>query len=212
MIPLRFPFGTIIAILRNIQVKDAIPIAHTLIEHGIHWIEVSLSDEEMGLACIEQLNQSFSNEIHLGAGTVTYPTQVDRAIKAGAQYIITPGWDTKLAQYVKSINFPMIPGVYSPGEIMQAQVKGFQTVKLFPAANLGPTYIQSMRGPFPEVHFMAVGGIHLDNLVSFAKAGCNAFAIGSELVPQRATQQDVQQIAERALQYRKIVDEMRNSL
>lgn len=210
MITLKIPSGTIIAILRSIQVKDVVPIAQTLIESGIHWIEVSLSDEESGLACIEQLNQVFSNEIHLGVGTVTCSAQVDRAMKAGAQYLITPGWDGQLTRYVKSKNIPMIPGVYSPGEIMQAQAEGFQTVKLFPAADLGPTYVKSVRGPFPNLQFMAVGGIHLDNLTTFAKSGCTSFAIGSELVPRQATQDDVKQIAERALQYRKIVDEMRN--
>ncbi|MEQ6378519.1 bifunctional 4-hydroxy-2-oxoglutarate aldolase/2-dehydro-3-deoxy-phosphogluconate aldolase [Bacillaceae bacterium S4-13-56] len=197
--------NTIIAIIRGVHPKDIRDITQCLLENGIDSIEVSLSDEEIGLECIRVIFKEFGDRIHLGVGTVINQSQVDKAINAGARYIITPGWDCELAKYVLANNIEMFPGVFSPGDIMQATSLGIETVKLFPAINLGPSYIKNVKAPFPRTHFMAVGGISKDNIKEYQRAGCSYFAIGSDLVPSGATKEDLQIIKQSAEVYNQLL-------
>lgn len=198
--------NTLISIIREVDPSDILAITECLLENGISWLEVSLSDEKKGLACIQKINDKYGEKVNLGVGTVIKREQVDKALEAGARYIITPGWDRELAEYVLSKDIMIFPGVYSPGEIMQAASLGIQTVKVFPAINLGLDYIKNIRGPFPHTEFMAVGGVNQDNIKDFKKAGYTYFAIGSNLVPQGATKSDLETIAKNASDYVHILD------
>ncbi len=190
--------GTIIAILRGVNPADAPAIAGALKEEGINYIEVSLSDVENGLASVQALSESFGDSIHLGAGTVINEELVDRAIASGAKYIITPGWDRELVSYSLSKGVDVFPGVFSPGEILQAINLGILDVKLFPAGSMGPKYIKDLSGPFPQIKVMAVGGVSKQNMKEYIEAGCHSFAIGSDLVPRGATKNDLEQIRNNA--------------
>lgn len=193
--------NTVISIIRGVNSTDILDITECLLESGISWLEVSLSDEKKGLDCIKKINEKYGDQIHLGVGTVINEEQVDKAIEAGAQYIITPGWDKELVSYMLSKDITVFPGVYSPGEIMQATSLGIKTVKVFPAINLGMDYIKNIKGPFPDTKFMAVGGVNKDNIKDFKKAGFSYFAIGSNLVPQGATKKDLKSIKKSANEY-----------
>lgn len=197
---------TIIAIIRSVKAYDVVAIAEALHGEGINWLEVSLSDEYNGLACIQQLHTHISSsQIKLGAGTVTTLRQATLAQQAGATYMITPGWDRELVRGIRTMQLDVLPGVYSPGEIMQAQAGGIETVKIFPADHLTTSYIKSLRGPFPHLAFTAVGGVTTENIKSYYQAGYSSFAIGSELVPRGATQADVPLIRERAAQFQEVI-------
>lgn len=193
--------GTIVAIIRGVEPTEVVDIQEALLEGGINWVEVSLSEEEKGLECIEILNETFGNRIHLGVGTVTSITQAKKAIDAGARYIITPGWDKDLIEEIQTLKIEILPGVFSPGEIMQAQTLGIKVVKLFPASNFGTDYIKNLRGPFPNLNIMAVGGVSLGNIRDYYKAGCTSFGIGSDLVPRGATKEDREKIKNNAQKY-----------
>ncbi|MBS8265649.1 bifunctional 4-hydroxy-2-oxoglutarate aldolase/2-dehydro-3-deoxy-phosphogluconate aldolase [Mesobacillus boroniphilus] len=197
--------GTIVAIIRGVDPTEVIDIQEALLEGGINWVEVSLSEEEKGLECIRILNETFGDRIHLGVGTVTSITQAKKAIDAGARYIITPGWDKELAKEVKELNVEILPGVFTPGEIMQALNLGINVVKLFPASNLGTDYIKNLKGPFPNINIMAVGGVSLENIRDYYKAGCTSFGIGSDLVPRGATKNDRENIKRNAQKYADIL-------
>ncbi|HWO77445.1 MAG TPA: bifunctional 4-hydroxy-2-oxoglutarate aldolase/2-dehydro-3-deoxy-phosphogluconate aldolase [Bacillus sp. (in: firmicutes)] len=200
--------GTIIAILRGIHPDKVCAITEVLVENGITWLEVSLSEEENGIGCIEKIHAHFGDKVHLGAGTVMNPNQVDRVIDAGAQYIITPGWDRDLVRYTKMKKVEIFPGVFSPGEIMQAIQEGVEVVKLFPVNDLGLSYGKNLRGPYPDLKIMGVGGVDLQNIREYAKAGCSFFAIGSDLVPRGATTSDLSVIKEKAKQYVELMKEI----
>lgn len=200
--------GTVIAILRGIQPEDASSIVEVLLKNGISWVEVSLSEEENGLRCIQNIHARFQDSIHLGAGTVIHPYQVDKVLDAGAKYIITPGWDRELVRYVKSKQVDAFPGVFTPGEILQAVQEGIEVVKLFPANDLGVSFVKSLQGPFPNVHIMAVGGVDLHNLKDYFESGCSSFAIGSDLVPRGATKKDLTVIEQKAKQYVNLIQEL----
>ncbi|MFB6469242.1 bifunctional 4-hydroxy-2-oxoglutarate aldolase/2-dehydro-3-deoxy-phosphogluconate aldolase [Cytobacillus sp. Hz8] len=193
--------GTIVAIIRGVEPKEIVEIQSALLEGGINWVEVSLSEEEKGLKCIQILHQTFGDSIHLGVGTVTTLDQAKKALEAGATYIITPGWDKELTEEILDLNVDVLPGVFSPGEIMQAAALNIETVKLFPANNLGTNYLNNIKGPFPRMNFMGVGGISLENIQNYHESGCTSFGIGSELVPRGATKADKERIRENAKKY-----------
>lgn len=197
----------LIAIIRDINPDDIIDIAKSLAKHGIKYMEISLSNEANGLECIRRLDAALGSEIRLGVGTVCSKAQVDASLSAGATYIITPGWDRELAQYVLEKDVEIYPGVFTPGEIMQAVSMGIETVKLFPAATLGTDYINNLRGPFPNVNFMAVGGIDQTNMKAYKDAGCSSFALGSSLIPRGSTKADTATIEANAKEFNQLLSE-----
>ncbi|WP_342507456.1 bifunctional 4-hydroxy-2-oxoglutarate aldolase/2-dehydro-3-deoxy-phosphogluconate aldolase [Sporosarcina sp. FSL K6-2383] len=202
--------GSIVAILRGIDPEYAVAITEKLVENGITMLEVSLSEEEKALGSIRKISSAFQASVYLGAGTVVHTHQVDRVLDAGGKYIITPGWDRDLTRYVQSKRVSVIPGVFTPGEIMQAVQEEVEVVKLFPANVLGVSYVKSLQGPFPNVHIMGVGGVDLNNLKDYYEAGCSSFAIGNDLVPRGATTKDLKNIEEKAKRYVELMQGLRS--
>ncbi|MBC6297171.1 bifunctional 4-hydroxy-2-oxoglutarate aldolase/2-dehydro-3-deoxy-phosphogluconate aldolase [Listeria sp. FSL L7-1517] len=185
----------IMAIIRDVDLVDIIPIVEVLIDEGITKLEVSLSNEAKGLGCLEALSRHYSKEqLTLGAGTVVYLEQIKKVQQAGATFIITPGFEKNIIKESKRQGIAIFPGVFSPGEIVEGLQLGVEIFKLFPAGELGPTYVKSLRGPFPDIHLMAVGGVNARNKEEYAAAGCDSYAIGSELVPRGATREMLDKI------------------
>ncbi|MGE5581019.1 MAG: bifunctional 4-hydroxy-2-oxoglutarate aldolase/2-dehydro-3-deoxy-phosphogluconate aldolase [Bacillota bacterium] len=201
--------GDLVAIARGVKSDKIAAVAETLLKAGIKYMEVSLSEEQEGVACIQELNRQFGNDLRLGAGTVIRPDLVDSAAGAGAKYIITPAWDRELVRYIASKKLPVFPGVFSPSEVMQALNEGLTQLKLFPVGNVSPGFIKNIKGPFPAAEFIGVGGITKENIRDYYKAGCFAFAIGSDLIPKRADESTLPQIAKSAKEYLSIMRELR---
>lgn len=175
---------TLIAIIRGVNRAHITEVVRPLMEEGIYHVEISLSELEEALSCIETLKKAYGTKIILGVGTVCNSYQLSRAIDAGAEYVITPAWDKELSQECIRRNIAIFPGVFSPSEIMQALQLGLKQLKLFPAGSLGPSYIKNLLGPFPTAQFIGVGDINLSNIRTFVEAGCHAFGLGSSLVPR----------------------------
>lgn len=197
--------GEIVAILRNIKPESVCEIANVLHEEGIKSLEVSLSDAENGLKCLRSLIEKYGDSILIGVGTVVTREHVDAVVELGVKYIITPGWDRELVRYIKSKNMDVIPGVFTPGDIMQAISEGIDIVKLFPADALGISYIKSLRGPFPNVKLMAVGGVSKNNMLDFYHGGYSYFGIGSELVPRNSGHDNIDAIRQNAREFMNII-------
>ena len=198
----------LIAIIRGVESKDICAVIKTLLENNITEIEVSLSDEKMGLDCIRKAAESFRNsKLNLGVGTVINKRQVDLALQAGARYIITPGWDAELVQYIQSKSVPVIPGVFSPADVMQAINLDIKMAKLFPANFLGPKYIKALSGPYPGIQFLAVGGVNLATIKEYIEGGFAGLGLGSCLIPRGATAKDVMKIEANAKTIKAIIKE-----
>ena len=198
----------VIAILRNVDPLDAPSIAKILLDAGVKWMEVSLSEVEQGLACIRSIrNEVKQSELKLGVGTVSNKIQVDRAIEAGAAFIITPGWDRDLIRYIRSKGIEVFPGVLTPGDVMQAMEEGIEVCKLFPISVMGFDYVNSLLGPFPRMKFIGVGGVNLGNYLTCMDKGFYGAGIGGSLVPRGATCDDLELIKHRAEQIVKLVKE-----
>ncbi|MDT2681302.1 MULTISPECIES: bifunctional 4-hydroxy-2-oxoglutarate aldolase/2-dehydro-3-deoxy-phosphogluconate aldolase [Enterococcus] len=197
----------LIAIIRDVDAVDVIPIVRVLIEEGISTVEVSLSNEEKGLQCIEKLAKSFDKEeLFLGAGTVINEKQMEQVVHAGGQYIITPGWNKELVKKALEKQLTVFPGVYSPGEIAEAVELEIDYLKFFPINGVNEDYLKSLRGPFPKINIIGVGGISPMNIPFYQELGIQHFGIGSELVPRGAGQNDLEKIRANAKQFKQAIE------
>lgn len=114
----------------------------------------------------------------VGAGTVVTPDLLDLVSEAGAAFTVAPGTDPDIVAGSLARGLPHLPGVATPSDVHTAQRLGLRWQKVFPASVLGPAWVRALRGPFPDVRFVATGGIDVDNARDFLDAGCWAVALG----------------------------------
>ena len=190
----------IVSILRGVPPQDVLPIIIALYEGGIRLVEITLNSPG-ALESIGAVAKQMEGKMLVGAGTVLDAETARAAINSGAQFIISPSVDEQTIATTKNLNIVSIPGAFTATEIVQAHKMGGDIIKLFPAS-AGLSYFKDIRGPLNHIPLMPTGGINLQNIVDFYKAGAIAFGIGSALVkPQTLTQQYLQQLIATARQY-----------
>ena len=146
--------------------KDAVPLAQALVEGGLPCAEVTFRTAAAEES-IRLMAEKFP-EMLVGAGTVLTTEQVDVAVKAGAKFIVSPGFDPEIVDYCLKKEIPVLPGCISPSEVAQAVKRGLKTVKFFPAeAAGGLNMIKSMAAPYVNMKFMPTGGINAKNLTNY---------------------------------------------
>lgn len=166
----------IIPVIKLNSVEQAVPLAKALIDGGIPAAEVTFRTEAAADG-IKAIKEAYP-EMLLGAGTVINKDYAKKAIDAGAEFIVSPGFNPEVVDFVLDKGVPMIPGVANPGQIEQALCKGLDCLKLFPAETLGGVaMLDALSGPFPNVKFMATGGINAKNMGEYLKRK-NILAIG----------------------------------
>lgn len=146
--------------------KDALPLAQALIQGGLPCAEITFrtdaAEESIRLMCEKY------PEMLVGAGTVLTVDQVNRAVAAGAKFIVSPGFDPEIVDYCLEKNIPVLPGCISPSEVAQAVKRGLKTVKFFPAEQAGGVaMIKAMAAPYTMVKFMPTGGISPKSLKDY---------------------------------------------
>jgi 2-dehydro-3-deoxyphosphogluconate aldolase/(4S)-4-hydroxy-2-oxoglutarate aldolase len=170
----------LIAIIRGLTTVQVFDAAKVLYEGGVRTMEVTLNSPD-ALQSIERLRVFWGEQMRIGAGTVVTEQDVSEAVKAGAEFLISPTFRRGVVQKTLESGCISIPGAYSPTEILEAWDSGAHLVKLFPAsAGLG--FVKDIRGPLPHIPLVPTGGITADNAASFLKAGAVALGIGSALV------------------------------
>ena len=158
-------FGVVPVVVLN-EVKDALPLAKALIEGGLPCAEVTFRTE----AAEESIRQMAAEypEMLVGAGTVLTIEQVDRAVNAGAKFIVSPGFDPEIVDYCLSREIPIFPGCVTPSEVAQAVKRGLKVVKFFPAEQFGGvSTIKALAAPYTMVRFMPTGGVSAKNLKDY---------------------------------------------
>lgn len=169
----------IIAIIRGAQPADVLPIVQALYNGGIKAVEITLNSPN-AIQVINEIFDQQKDKMLVGAGTVLDAASASEAIDAGAQFIISPSVDIETIQLTKQKGKVSIPGAYTATEIVTAYKAGGDLIKVFPASN--PQYIKDLMGPLSHIPMIPTGGINLDNIRDFKKAGGVAFGIGSSLV------------------------------
>ncbi|HJD36136.1 MULTISPECIES: bifunctional 4-hydroxy-2-oxoglutarate aldolase/2-dehydro-3-deoxy-phosphogluconate aldolase [unclassified Blautia] len=146
--------------------KDAAPLAKALVEGGLPCAEVTFRT-----AAAEESIRIMASEypdMFVGAGTVLTIDQVDRAVAAGAKFIVSPGFDPEIVDYCLSKDIPVFPGVITPSEVAQAVKRGLKVVKFFPAEQFGGVAtIKAMAAPYVGLKFMPTGGVNAKNLENY---------------------------------------------
>lgn len=152
-----------------IEISDqirALPLAELLIKNQLPVAEITLRTPA-ALSVIEIIHKHYP-ELLLIAGTVTSPELAEKAIQAGAQVIVSPGFNSKTVEYCQLNNFPIIPGIATPSDIEQAINYGINFVKFFPAeANGGLNTLKAVSGPYKDMKFMPTGGIQPNNILDY---------------------------------------------
>ena len=170
----------LVAILRGCEPDQIIPIAEALYAGGIRLLEITLNSRD-ALKAIKAASTQLGEKLLIGAGTVLTPDEAEAAINAGARFILSPSLDIPTIHRTLELGAVSIPGAFTATEILTAHRNGAGIVKVFPAS-VGPAYFRDLRGPLPQIRLMPTGGVNLENIRQFQKAGAAAFGIGSALV------------------------------
>ena len=173
----------LVAVLTIEHLDHALPLARALIQGGVRTLEITLRTQAAAEAAA--LIHAECPAAHTGLGTVTTPAHLELAARLGLPFAFSPGATPELLDEARRLQVPFIPGIATPSELIAALARGFTTVKLFPAEQLGgPAFLKSLAGPFPQVRFNPTGGITPANMPAYL-ALPNVLAVGgSWLAPQ----------------------------
>jgi 2-dehydro-3-deoxyphosphogluconate aldolase/(4S)-4-hydroxy-2-oxoglutarate aldolase len=155
-----------------------------MIEGGVTAIEITFSVPN-AIAVIKSVKERFGSNIILGAGTVLNPSDAAGAVRAGAEYIVSPNTNPEVIGISKRLGVPVMPGAFTPTEVVNAWAAGADVVKIFPASVGGPSYIKGLRGPLPHIPMMPTGGVNDKTAGPFIEAGAFALGAGSNLFDKK---------------------------
>jgi 2-dehydro-3-deoxyphosphogluconate aldolase / (4S)-4-hydroxy-2-oxoglutarate aldolase len=189
-----------VAVLRLADAARVAPVVAALRRGGVRVIELTMTVPD-ALTVLRELTAAMPPDVVLGAGTVLDVATAREAIAAGARFVVSPVFRPRLIDECHRHDVVMIPGCYSPTEILEAADAGAALVKVFPATSLTPSFIRDLRAPLPHLRLVPTGGVTLRNAADWLRAGAAAVGLGSGLVDPRAVVDgDYDAIAGRAAQ------------
>jgi 2-dehydro-3-deoxyphosphogluconate aldolase/(4S)-4-hydroxy-2-oxoglutarate aldolase len=199
----------VVAIMRAKNSDQLLSAAQAVLAGGVKAIEVTMTTPG-ALDVIRQATGQFGSDVLFGVGSVLDPETARAAILAGAQFIVCPTLNLKTIEVCNRYSVPIMPGAYTPTELLTAWEAGASLVKVFPASVGGPAYIKAVKAPLPQIRLAAVGGVNLDNTAEFIRAGTEVVGVGGELVSQNLLDtKDFATITERARGFRQEVEKGR---
>lgn len=175
-----FKKAPIVGIIRGVSFDEIRSILPLYRAAGLTTIEITMNTPDAE-AMIRYGLEHESKGLNIGAGTVCTEADLDRALTAGAQFIVTPIIQKKVIKTCARRGIPIFPGAFTPTEIYNAWQLGAAMVKVYPATSLGPGYIKDLKAPLNELKVVPTGGIDRDNMMAYVKAGADGVGIGSHL-------------------------------
>jgi len=175
----------IVAVIRSPSSEQLVEVAKALYEGGVDVLEVTFTVPRV-LEIIAAVRQALGNKVLLGAGTVLDPESARAAFLAGAEYIVSPTVNLDVIKLCNRYDKLAMPGAFTPTEVLTAWEAGADIIKVFPADVGGPNYLKSLHGPLPQVRLLPTGGVNLDTIGAFLKAGACAVGLGGALVEPEA--------------------------
>jgi len=186
-----------IAILRGFTPEEALRAGRALADGGAGVLEVSLVDPQAPRS-IEGLREELGGDCSVGAGTVITESGAEAALDAGAEFLFSPGLNQRVTAVAEARGVLAIPGVLTASEVTSALAHGAQLMKLFPAEPLGPSYLEQMLGPFPDVRLVPTGGIGTTNAAAYLSAGAVALGVGTSVANPAWAREGRYELFERA--------------
>jgi 2-dehydro-3-deoxyphosphogluconate aldolase/(4S)-4-hydroxy-2-oxoglutarate aldolase len=176
-----FTAQPVMAILRGFVPARTVELSERAWDLGLDCVEVPIQTPDALPALRAAVAAGRERGREVGAGTVITVEQLAAAVECGARFTVAPGLDSEIVRASAERGVPHLPGVSTPSEIQQALRLGLRWVKAFPASELGPAWFSAMAGPFPDVRFVATGGINGHNAREYLDAGAKVVAVGSAL-------------------------------
>jgi 2-dehydro-3-deoxyphosphogluconate aldolase/(4S)-4-hydroxy-2-oxoglutarate aldolase len=177
--------GGVIAILRAASPAGLVEAAEAIVAGGVAAVEFTFTTPD-ARRLIGATRERLGERALVGAGTVLHAADARAALNAGAQFIVMPTLDRGVIDTARRADIPVVPGAFTPTEILTAWEWGADLVKLFPASVGGPTYLQAILAPLPEVRLVPTGGVSTANACEYIRAGAAAVAVGGNLVDRAA--------------------------
>jgi 2-dehydro-3-deoxyphosphogluconate aldolase/(4S)-4-hydroxy-2-oxoglutarate aldolase len=171
----------IIAIVRGISPSAADQAADAMLSGGIRILEVTTNTEGAS-AMVSRWREKYAGQMHIGMGTVLNLDMAKEAVAAGSEFLISPNLDEAVVAYALEKGIDIWPGVMTPTEIVRAWNAGAKAVKVFPMGSLGLSYLKEIRAPLDHIPMIATGGVNLDNIGDFLRAGAIGVGLGSNLL------------------------------
>lgn len=190
----------LLAVVRGDSRAATMDVVDALVEGGVSGIEITFTTPEAA-RLVRDLDEKYAGSILLGAGTVTTGEQAKRAAEAGASFLVSPGCDPELLPAMLDTGLLALPGVLTPSEVMLARRLGARALKLFPGSSGGTSYLNALRGPFPDVSFIPTGGVSVDNAADWLAAGALAVGAGGSLAPPSLEERDHGEVVENARRF-----------
>lgn len=176
-----FAKNPIIGVLRGIERKNCTDTMEAAIKGGITCIEITMNTPD-ALSLINLASVYFKGKCCIGAGTVLTKEQCEKSHEAGAQFIVTPNTQREIIDYCKTAELSIIAGAFTPTEVYDAWKYGASLIKIFPVDRIGGhEYIRELRGPFDKIPLVAFGGVTVDKVDDYFRAGVNGIGLGNRL-------------------------------
>lgn len=201
--------GGIVAVVRAESGEALVKVVEALAEGGVTAAEITFTVPD-ALDVIRDARRTLGDSVALGAGTVLDPETARAAILAGAEYLVSPTVNPDVIRLARRYDKAVMPGAFTPTEILTAWEAGADVVKVFPAEIGGPPFLKAIRGPLPQIRLMPTGGVDLNTAAAFLKAGACCLGVGGSLVePKAVAAGDFARIRDLASKYVAIVREFR---
>jgi len=171
----------IVAVIRVDSSEQLVDISTALIEGGVTGLEITMTTPN-AIGVISEVSKKFGSRALMGVGTVLDAETARLAILAGAEFVVTPVFAPAVIEMCNRYGKPVASGAYTPTEALAGHQAGADFTKIFPADQLGPTYIKNLLAPLPMLNVIPTGGVTTETAASFISAGCVALAAGSSLV------------------------------
>ena len=202
--------GGIVPVIRADSADTALRIVDALVAGGIRTLEITMTVPD-AIGAIKAVADRFGSSVLLGAGTVTSKALAEGSLDAGAEFLVTPCVVPEVIAVARERGVAVLPGAMTPTEVFAAWSSGGDIIKIFPASNVGgASYLKALKGPFPQIPLCPTGGVNLQTIGEFVKAGASAVGVGGELVSKAALDAgDYGKITELAKQYVEALAEAR---
>ena len=203
----------IVPVIRAPSAELAARAARAVLAGGIDVLEITMTVPD-ALSLMRTLRAELGSDVILGAGTVLDAKTARDCIAAGAQFIVSPGFDLETVKVVQELGYPVMPGVLTPTEVIQAWKAGADMAKVFPcSAAGGASYLKALKAPLPQVKLLPTGGVDLDTAREYIAAGASALGLGASLVDIKLLERQGEgAITERAVRLVEIVRQARAEL